>query len=78
MTYDPVSKTWTITLNLTAEEIKFRANDAWAWAYGDNGADGSLESVGGSANIAVPIAGNYTVVLDLSTPRGYTYSLILN
>lgn len=78
MTYDPVSKTWTITLNLTAEEIKFRANDAWAWAYGDNDADGSLESVGGAANIAVPAQGNYTVILDLSNPREYTYSLILN
>ena len=78
MTYDPISKTWTITLNLTAEEIKFRANDAWAWAYGDNDADGSLESVGGAANIAVPVAGNYTVILDLSNPREYTYSLILN
>lgn len=78
MTYDPVSKTWTITLDLSAEEIKFRANDGWDWAYGDNDADGTLESVGGAANIAVPIAGNYTVVLDLSTPREYTYSLILN
>ena len=78
MIYDPVSKTWTITLNLTAEEIKFRANDGWDWAYGDNDADGSLESIDGAANITVPSAGNYTVVLDLSTPREYTYSLILN
>tara|TARA_R110002049_G_scaffold55382_1_gene153674 strand:- start:3817 stop:4911 length:1095 start_codon:yes stop_codon:yes gene_type:complete len=78
MTYDPVSETWTITLNLTAEEIKFRANDNWDWAYGDTDADGSLESEAGSANIAVPAAGNYTVVLDLSTPRAYTYTLTLN
>jgi len=78
MTYDPATETWRITLNLTAEEIKFRANDAWDWAYGDNDADGSLESVAGSANIAVPTAGNYTVVLDLSTPRAYTYTLTLN
>ena len=78
MTYDADSNTWTITLDLTAEEIKFRANDAWDWAYGDNDADGSLESVAGSANIAVPTGGNYTVVLDLSTPRAYTYTLTLN
>ena len=78
MTYDADSNTWRITLNLTAEEIKFRANDNWDWAYGDNGADGFLESTGGSANIAVPNGGNYTVVLDLSTPREYTYTLILN
>lgn len=76
MTYDTVSKTWRITLDLSAEEIKFRANDAWDWNYGDTGADGLLEL--GGDNIVVPTAGNYTVVLDLSNPRAYTYSLILN
>jgi len=76
MTYDSATKTWTITLDLTAEEIKFRANDAWDWNYGDNDADGSLEN--GGANIVIPTAGNYTVVLDLSTPRQYTYTLTLN
>ena len=78
MEYDSDTKTWRITLDLTAEEIKFRANDNWDWAYGDNGADGSLESTGGSENIVVPVAGNYTVILDLSNPREYTYSLTLN
>ena len=78
MTYDPVTKTWTITLDLSAEEIKFRSNDSWDWAYGDNDADGTLESVGGAANITVPSAGNYTVILDLSTPREYTYTLTKN
>lgn len=76
MTYDAASKTWTITLDLTADEIKFRANDAWDWNYGDDGADNILEN--GAANIVVPAAGNYTVVLDLSKPREYTYSLTLN
>ena len=76
MTYDSVAKTWSITMDLTAEEIKFRSNDAWDWNYGDSGADGSLE-IGGD-NIAVPTAGNYTITLDLSVPRAYTYSLTLN
>ena len=76
MTYDSNSRTWTITLDLSAEEIKFRANDSWDWNYGDTGADGVLD-VGGD-NIAVPAAGNYTVVLDLSNPRDYTYTLTLN
>jgi len=76
MVYDPASKTWTLTIDLTAEEIKFRANDGWDWNYGDTGADGSLEN--GGDNIAVPAAGNYTVVLDLSNPRAYTYTLTLN
>ncbi|MCF6279322.1 MAG: SusE domain-containing protein [Flavobacteriaceae bacterium] len=76
MTYDAGTATWTITLDLSAEEIKFRANDDWTLNLGDNDADLSLEQDG--ANISVPSAGNYTVVLDLSTPREYTYSLTLN
>ncbi len=74
LTYSKVSGKAYVTLPLTAEEIKFRANDDWTLNYGDNDADGSLEE--GGANIAVPSAGNYTVVLDLSKPANYTYELI--
>ncbi len=56
--------------------MKFRANDDWPWNYGDTGADGSLENDGD--NIVVDTDGNYTIVLDLSTPRAYTYSVTLN
>ncbi|CAM3341723.1 SusE outer membrane protein domain-containing protein [Flavobacterium longum] len=77
MTYDATSKKWTITMNLVGgQKIKFRANDTWDLNYGDNGADGSLEE--GGADIDVPASGNYTVTLDLSTPRAYTFSLQLN
>lgn len=76
MTYDPATQTFSITINLTADEIKFRANDAWDWNYGDTGADGRLNP--GGDNIPVPAAGNYTVVLDLSNPREYTYTLTQN
>jgi len=76
MTYDENTRTLKITLDLTADEIKFRANDDWGLNYGDNGADGSLEE--GGDNIVVPSSGNYTVTLDLSTPREYTYSLVKN
>lgn len=76
MTYDADAKVWTITLDLVAGEIKFRANDAWDLNYGDDGADGSLEE--GTANIPIGTAGNYTVTLDLSTPRAYTYTVIQN
>lgn len=75
MTYNG-DGTWSITLDLTAEEIKFRSNDSWDWNYGDTGADGNLNN--GGDNIAVPASGNYTVILDLSSPREYTYSLIQN
>ncbi len=76
MIYDADAKVWSITLDLVAGEIKFRANDAWDLNYGDDGADGSLEE--GTANIAIGAAGNYTVILDLSTPRAYTYSVTQN
>lgn len=75
MTYDPQNKVWTITADLAAGEIKFRANDAWNLDYGDTGADGRLDQ--GGDNIAVDEAGNYTVTLDLSEAP-YTYSLTMN
>lgn len=75
MTYDPNNKVWTITLDLTAGEMKFRANDDWAINYGDNGADGTLEQDG--ANIAIDSGGNYTIELDLSDDP-YTYSVTQN
>lgn len=79
--YDPTTRTLSITMDLTAQDapdngIKFRANDAWTINLGDNGADGSLDL--GGENIGVPVSGNYTIVLDLSNPREYTYSLTLN
>lgn len=75
MTYDKETKTWSVTLDLTAGEIKFRANDAWDLNYGDTGYDGTIEE--GGDNIPVDEAGNYTVVLSLETP-GYAYSIVKN
>ena len=76
MTYDDITDTWAVTLDLSVGQLKFRANDAWDWNYGDTGPDGSLENNGD--NIVIDTAGNYTIVLDLSTPRAYTYSITLN
>lgn len=81
MTYDAENKVWTLTLDLTQQEapdngIKFRANDAWDLNLGDSGADGTLEF--GGDNIGVPEDGNYTITLDLSNPRMYTYTLTKN
>jgi hypothetical protein len=75
MTYDVATKTWSVTLNLTAGKIKFRANDAWDLNYGDNDFDGSLEE--GGADIPVDVAGNYTVILNLEV-GGYAYSVNKN
>jgi hypothetical protein len=76
LTYDGTSKTWTITLNLTAGEIKFRANDAWDINFGDDGANGTLEY--GGANIAIASAGNYTITLDLHEAARYKYTVKKN
>lgn len=76
MVYDEGSKTWKVTLNLSAGEAKFRANDDWGINFGDDGSDGLLEYNG--ANISITEAGNYTVTFDLSNPWFYSYSFQKN
>ncbi len=75
MSYDPATGILSVTLNLTAGEIKFRANDAWDINFGDDGANGSVEYNG--ANIAITEAGNYTIELILSVAK-YRYRLTKN
>ena len=75
MTYDMASKTWSVTVDLIAGEIKFRANDDWALNYGDTDFDGVIEE--GGDNLAIGDAGNYTIVLNLEVP-GYSYSIVKN
>lgn len=75
MTFDTSTETWSITLNLVAGEIKFRANDDWALNYGDDGFNGSLEENG--ENIPIAEAGNYTITLDLREPP-YSYTVVKN
>ena len=50
--------------NLIDGELKFRKNNDWAFNYGDNGADGTVED--GGANIPIT-AGLYKITLDLNT-----------
>ena len=75
MTYDPVSDTWSITTDLVAGSIKFRANDDWAINYGDPLGNGKLAQDGD--NISVAAAGNYTITMDLSGAI-YTYTVVQN
>jgi len=75
LTYDAETGLLSLAVDLIEGEIKFRANDAWDLDFGDNGADSNLEY--GGDNIAVAEAGNYTVVLDL-TSAIYTFSLTKN
>ena len=75
LSYSVATGLWTATLDLTADKIKFRANNSWDLNYGDNGADKKLELNG--ADISVASAGNYTVTLDLRGPI-YRYTLVKN
>lgn len=72
MTFDPTEGIWSIIVQLTAGDIKFRANDGWDINYGDTGADGVLDA--GGDNIAVPAAGRYLIKMKLGVPD-YTYSM---
>jgi hypothetical protein len=75
MTYDAATGHLTITTDLAAGEIKFRANDAWDINLGDDGPNGKLEYNG--ANIVIAEAGNYTIDLILNVAK-YTYTVTKN
>lgn len=74
MTYNPTTKKWEITIALSAGEFKFRANNGWSLNLGaDNDGDDSMDF--GGPNLTISTPGTYTVILDLSNPRKYTYSI---
>ena len=81
MTYDMTSRTWSVTVPMVPQTApdngwKFRANNAWTINMGDtetNSTDGTLKYDG--SNIGIAAAGNYHIVLDLSHPRAYTYTI---
>jgi hypothetical protein len=75
MTWDATNLNLTVTMDMTAGEFKFRANDAWDINYGKSDKDGIIG--GNNDNIAIDEAGNYTIVLDLSHAV-YTYSITKN
>ncbi|SMO67284.1 protein of unknown function [Saccharicrinis carchari] len=66
MTWDDTKKVFTVTLDLTVGQFKFRANDAWDVDFG--GDLGALEQ--GGSNIDISDAGNYTITLDTMGKAG--------
>jgi hypothetical protein len=77
MTFNASNGSWSITTNLTAGELKFRANNDWGINFGDNApADGKPEYDG--ANIQVPLAGNYTITLNIGIGGNYSYKIRRN
>lgn len=76
LTYNATTKKWEGTVAMTAGAYKFRANNAWSINLGgDPDEDGSMNYDG--PDLSVDASGTYTVVLDLSNPRQYTYSVTL-
>lgn len=76
LTYNSSTKKWEGVVTMTAGEFKFRANNAWAINLGgDPDGDDSMNYDG--PNLSVDAGGTYNVVLDLSNPRKYAYSLTL-
>ncbi len=75
MEYDEETQLWTVTTDLSVGDIKFRANGAWDLNYGSDDQNGRLQQNAG--NIHIDEAGNYTVILDLSTTV-YKYRLEKN
>ncbi len=76
MEYDMEDHVWIHEdVDLEADEMKFRANEAWDLDYGDD--EGNFELDQGGENIQVEQAGNYTVILDLGE-YPFSYELIMN
>jgi hypothetical protein len=71
LTYNPTLRIWMGAMNLTAANIKFRANHDWGYNYGAPA--GSQNLVAGGPDIAISLADVYAITLDLSHPNEYTY-----
>lgn len=75
--YDTDTRTLSINLDLVAGEFKFRGNNEWGdFDLGTLDDDEILQS--GGNLVFDGSAGNYTITLDLTNPRSYTYSLVKN
>jgi len=72
MTYNTVSKIFSLGIHLKAGGFKFRGTPSWSVNYGATAGSNSLVFDG--ANISVTTEDDYAVTLDLSHPNEYTYS----
>lgn len=75
--YDPVTRTLSVDIDLVSGAFKFRGNNEWGqFDLGTVDDDGFLQ--GGGDLTFDGSAGNYHVVLDLSNPREYSFSITAN
>jgi starch-binding outer membrane protein SusE/F len=79
MTYDPAVDLWRAVVKLTAGQIKFRVNNAWAVNFGAAGSvepapiGGAGTAVAGGKNFGVT-AGTYLITFDMKTLK-YTFEV---
>ena len=84
MTYDPTTKVWTVTCDMTVGSFKFRANNDWKIDFGvdANGnlayADNPIYTYNNLPALSIATAGNYTITMDLHNAGQYTYKLKKN
>jgi starch-binding outer membrane protein SusE/F len=84
LVYDPETQTWSVTANMKADgSFKFRANNAWALDFGNEGgkpgyANHPWKPYVEQPHFTVPSDGNYTITLDLHIPGNYAYKIKKN
>ena len=68
---------WKVTTTFGTGVFKFRANDGWDINLGSQGGDNTniMPLRYGGGNMPAPAAGSKTVLLDLSVPLKYTYTI---
>ncbi len=77
LVYDSETRTLSVDIDLSSGGWKFRGNNEWGpFEYGSFNDDGFLQPGGDFTFDGT--AGNYRVVLDLSNPREYTFTLTPN
>ncbi len=82
MTFNATDGSWAITVNLSAGDIKFRANDDWAINFGDDhnppGVIRDNKPDYNGTNIPIAASGNYTLVLSIGIAGNYSYTIRKN
>jgi hypothetical protein len=82
MTFNATDGSWAITANLTAGEVKFRANNDWAVNFGDDhnppGVVRDNKPDYNGTNIPIALSGNYTLVLNIGIAGNYNYTIRKN
>ena len=76
LVFNAATNLWVGTADLHAGSYKFRANNAWNLSYGMGAVAGKLDPAG--PNISLPVAGNYTIKLNLGNPPIYRYTVVKN